>query len=54
MALDQIMFEGVSVRIRRPNDYNPAAASALGPANPNPNLNLGAIGLQRGGGGQVG
>lgn len=23
MALDGIMFEGVSVRVRRPNDYNP-------------------------------
>jgi len=49
MALDGIMFEGVSVRVRRPNDYNPAAASALGPSVPNPNLNLAAIGLQPGG-----
>ena len=49
MALDGIMFEGVSVRVRRPNDYNPAAASALGPSIPNPNLNLSAIGLQQGG-----
>jgi splicing factor U2AF subunit len=51
MALDGIMFEGVSVRVRRPNDYNPAAAATLGPANPNPALNLTAIGLQPGGGG---
>ncbi len=29
----------------RPNDYNPAAAAALGPSGPNPNLNLSAIGL---------
>ncbi|KAF5842237.1 hypothetical protein DUNSADRAFT_8637 [Dunaliella salina] len=28
-----------------PNDYNPAAAAALGPSGPNPNLNLSAIGL---------
>ena len=49
MALDGIMFEGVSVRVRRPNDYNPAAASALGPSIPNPSLNLAAIGLQQGG-----
>ena len=49
MALDGIMFEGVSVRVRRPNDYNPAAAAALGPSVPNPALNLGAIGLQPGG-----
>ncbi|KAG1655301.1 hypothetical protein FOA52_007958 [Chlamydomonas sp. UWO 241] len=45
MALDGIMFEGVSVRCRRPNDYNAAAAVGLGPSQPNPNLNLEAIGL---------
>lgn len=45
MALDGIMFEGVSVRVRRPNDYNPAAAAALGPSVPNSDLNLAAIGL---------
>ncbi|KAK3285005.1 hypothetical protein CYMTET_7370 [Cymbomonas tetramitiformis] len=45
MALDGIMFEGVSVRVRRPNDYNPAMASTLGPSTPNPSLNLQAIGL---------
>ena len=49
MALDGIMFEGVSVRVRRPNDYNPAAAAALGPSVPNPALNLAAIGLSSGG-----
>lgn len=61
MALDGIMFEGVSVRVRRPNDYNPAAAASLGPSTPNPNLNLAAIGLSNsnvgggggGGGGKV-
>ena len=50
MALDGIMFEGVTVRVRRPNDYNPAAASQLGPQVPNQGLNLGAIGLQPGAG----
>lgn len=49
MALDGIMFEGVSVRIRRPNDYNPASAALLGPSQPDPKLNLAAIGLQPGG-----
>jgi len=48
MALDGITFEGVSVRVRRPNDYNPAMAATLGPATPNPNLNLQAIGLNMG------
>ena len=49
MALDGIMFEGVSVRVRRPNDYNPAAAASLGPSVPSGTLNLAAIGLQPGG-----
>ena len=47
MALDGIMFEGVTVRIRRPADYQAAAAASLGPSMPNPNLNLAAIGLDR-------
>lgn len=47
MALDGILFEGATVRIRRPADYNPVAAAALGPAAPNPNLNLAAIGLEK-------
>jgi splicing factor U2AF subunit len=51
MALDGILFEGVSVRVRRPNDYNPTAAAALGPATPSPSLNLAAIGLAAPGGG---
>ena len=54
MALDGIMFEGVSVRVRRPNDYNPAAAVGLGSSGPNPNLNLAAIGLGGAGGGMGG
>lgn len=51
MALDGIMFDGVSVRVRRPNDYNPALAVNLGPQVPSPALNLAAIGLTPGGGG---
>ena len=53
MALDGIMFEGVSVRVRRPTDYNPVAAAILGPSEPNPSLNVQAIGLQPGGSGMV-
>ncbi|KAF8391370.1 hypothetical protein HHK36_023674 [Tetracentron sinense] len=48
MALDGIMFEGVSVRVRRPTDYNPSLAAALGPSQPNPLLNLAAVGLTPG------
>lgn len=48
MALDGIIFEGVSVRVRRPTDYNPSLAAALGPSQPSPCLNLGAVGLTPG------
>ncbi|CAK9152511.1 unnamed protein product [Ilex paraguariensis] len=37
--------QGVSVRVRRPTDYNPSLAAALGPSQPNPQLNLAAAGL---------
>ncbi|XP_020525056.1 splicing factor U2af large subunit B isoform X7 [Amborella trichopoda] len=45
MALDGITFEGVSVRVRRPTDYNPSLAAALGPSQPSPHLTLAAVGL---------
>ncbi|XP_077223808.1 splicing factor U2af large subunit A-like [Tasmannia lanceolata] len=48
MTLDGIMFEGVSVRVRRPTDYNPSLAAALGPSQPSPHLNLAAVGLTPG------
>uniref|UniRef100_A0A2N9J4K6 Splicing factor U2af large subunit n=1 Tax=Fagus sylvatica TaxID=28930 RepID=A0A2N9J4K6_FAGSY len=48
MALDGIIFEGVAVRVRRPTDYNPALAAALGPSQPSPHLNLAAVGLTPG------
>ncbi|KMZ61277.1 Splicing factor U2af large subunit B [Zostera marina] len=48
MSLDGITFEGVAVRVRRPTDYNPSLAASLGPSQPNPHLNLSAIGLTPG------
>ncbi|KAG9135827.1 hypothetical protein Leryth_002532 [Lithospermum erythrorhizon] len=48
MALDGIIFEGAPVKVRRPTDYNPALAATLGPSQPNPNLNLAAVGLAPG------
>ncbi|KAG5561639.1 hypothetical protein RHGRI_004634 [Rhododendron griersonianum] len=48
MSLDGIVFEGVSVRVRRPTDYNPSLAAALGPSQPNPHLNLAAVRLTPG------
>lgn len=47
LALDGLMVQGIPVRMRRPNDYNPVEAQGLGPTEPNPNLNLEAVGLQR-------
>ncbi|KAL1172028.1 hypothetical protein V6Z11_A05G321800 [Gossypium hirsutum] len=48
MALDGIIFEGAPVKVRRPSDYNPSLAATLGPSQPNPNLNLAAVGLTPG------
>ncbi|XP_020530266.1 splicing factor U2af large subunit B isoform X2 [Amborella trichopoda] len=48
MALDGILFEGAPVKVRRPSDYNPSLAAALGPSQPNPNLHLAAVGLTPG------
>ncbi|KAI6681196.1 hypothetical protein NL676_035077 [Syzygium grande] len=48
MALDGIIFEGAPVKVRRFSDYNPSFAATLGPSQPNPNLNLGAVGLTPG------
>ncbi|KAL6506269.1 hypothetical protein OROGR_024450 [Orobanche gracilis] len=45
MDLDDITFEGAPVKVRRPSDYNPSLAATLGPSVPNPNLNLGVVGL---------
>ncbi|CAM6043197.1 unnamed protein product [Sphagnum compactum] len=48
MALDGIVYEGISVRVRRPSDYNPAMAATLGPSQPSGHLNLAAVGLTPG------
>jgi splicing factor U2AF subunit len=48
------MYDGVPVRVRRPNDYNPMVATTLGPPQPSPLLNLGALGLAPGAGGADG
>jgi splicing factor U2AF 65 kDa subunit len=54
MALDGITFEWAPVKVRRPTDYNPSLAAALGPSQPNPNLNLAAVGLTSSAGGLEG
>ncbi|KAI3900566.1 hypothetical protein MKW92_045277 [Papaver armeniacum] len=48
MALDGIIFQGVTVKVRRPTDYNPSLAAALGSSQPSLKLNLEAVGMLRG------
>ncbi|CAN7118046.1 unnamed protein product [Brassica rapa subsp. narinosa] len=40
--------KGVPVKVTRPTDYNPSLAAAIGPSQPNPNLNLAAVGISSG------
>ena len=47
LALDGVVMDGQSLRVRRPNDYDPAAAAGLGPTQPSPSLNLAAVGIIR-------
>jgi splicing factor U2AF subunit len=44
------MYDGMPIRVRRPNDYNPVVAATLGPSQPSGGLNLSALGLAPGGG----
>lgn len=43
-----LLLQGVSVRVRRPSDYNPSMAATLGPSQPSGHLNLAAVGLTPG------
>ncbi|CAI9778349.1 unnamed protein product [Fraxinus pennsylvanica] len=40
--------QGAPVKVRRPSDYNPSLAATLGPSQPDPTLNLAAVGLTPG------
>jgi splicing factor U2AF subunit len=42
------LLQGISVRVRRPSDYNPSMAATLGPSQPSGYLNLAAVGLTPG------
>ncbi len=39
------MLQGETLKVKRPHDYNAAAAALLGPDTPNPNLNLSILGV---------
>lgn len=47
-ANNLLNLQGAPVKVRRPSDYNPSLAATLGPSQPNPNLNLAAVGLTPG------
>ncbi|KAI3964618.1 hypothetical protein MKX01_020435 [Papaver californicum] len=47
-AFVEMRTVGVSCRVRRPTNYNPSLAAALGPCQPSPLLNLAAVGLTLG------
>jgi len=49
VALDGILFNGASIRIRRPNDYVPSEAQRMGPSMPSKALRVEVVGLQAGG-----
>jgi splicing factor U2AF subunit len=43
-----LKMQGISVRVRRPSDYNPSMAATLGPSQPSSHMNLAAVGLAPG------
>lgn len=43
------MYDGMPLRVRRPNDYNPLLAAQLGSSQPAAHLNLAVLGLSPGG-----
>jgi splicing factor U2AF subunit len=43
------MYDGMPLRVRRPNDYNPVLAAQLGSSQPAAHLNLAVLGLSPGG-----
>jgi splicing factor U2AF subunit len=43
-----LKMQGISVRVRRPSDYNPSMAATLGPSQPSSHMNLAAVGLAAG------
>lgn len=51
LGLDGVVMDGQAIRIRRPNDYNAAAAAALGPSLPSQSLNLAMVGMAGAAGG---
>ncbi len=45
MAFDGLQCQGETLKVRRPHDYNPAAAKLLGPTEPSPRINLALLGV---------
>lgn len=47
MALDGVRFRDTFLKVRRPNNYDPAVAMMLGPTEPNPAMDLSALEVVR-------
>lgn len=47
MALDGVRFKDTFLKIRRPNNYDPAVAIMLGPIEPSPALDLSGLDIVR-------
>lgn len=45
MAFDGLQYQGETLKVRRPHDYNPAAAKLLGPTDPSSKINLALLGV---------
>ncbi|EFJ40221.1 hypothetical protein VOLCADRAFT_121741 [Volvox carteri f. nagariensis] len=45
MAFDGLQCQGETLKVRRPHDYNPAAAKLLGPTEPSAKINLALLGV---------
>jgi len=47
MALDGVKFQGNYLKVRRPNNYDPALAIILGPSEPSPRVDLSGFEIVR-------
>ena len=47
MALDGVVFQGIPLKIRRPNNYDPNMAIVLGPLDPNPTMDTAQLKIIR-------
>lgn len=47
MALDGLVYQGIALKVRRPNNYDPNLAIAVGPLDPNPAMDFSQLKIVR-------